>query len=328
MSGTERFGRPQRKQTPVAANSLSMPQATARLLIADDDESIRGLLVRYFTAAGYDVQTCPDGASTVAALATGQYDVVVTDVLMPGANGLDVLRAAKAADPFTEVIFLTGAPDLTTTMKAQRDGGAFDYIVKPFPNVEVLRAVVEHAAERRTLRQENERLTQEISRSRHTDPLTGTLTRTAFFLVSEREFARAARHHDSLALIMFDLDQFQRINDQFGSAAGDAVLNRFALICREQLRAEDVLARYWADKFICLLPAADVRSAEAVADRVRTRTGAVPIPTGETAVPVRVSAGVASRQDADRSLDTLIRRAERAVRLAKDQGGDRVHTEG
>jgi diguanylate cyclase (GGDEF)-like protein len=88
-----------------------------------------------------------------------------------------------------------------------------------------------------------------------------------------------------------------------------------------------VLARYWADKFICLLPAADIRSAEAVADRVRMRTGAVPIPTGETAVPVRVSAGVASRQDADRSLDTLIRRAERSVRLAKQQGGDRVHTE-
>jgi diguanylate cyclase (GGDEF)-like protein len=105
------------------------------------------------------------------------------------------------------------------------------------------------------------------------------------------------------------------------------VLSRFALICREQLRTEDVLARYWADKFICLLPAADVHSAEAVAERVRTRAGAVPVPTEETAVPVRVSAGVASQQEADRSLDTLIRRAERAVRLAKEQGGDRVHTE-
>jgi diguanylate cyclase (GGDEF)-like protein len=304
-----------------------MAPPTGQLLIAEDDESIRNLLVRYFTSVGYTVQACPDGAATVGALATGQYDVVLTDVLMPGANGLEVLRAAKAADPFIEVIFLTGAPDLSITVKALREGDAFDYILKPFPNVEILRAVVEHAQERRTLRQENERLTQELTRSRRADALTGALNRSAFFDVGEREFARATRHHDPLSLIMFDLDQFQRVNDQHGSAAGDAVLTRFALICREQLRAEDVLARYWADKFICLLPTADVRSAEAVAERVRARAGAVPIPTGETAVPVRVSAGVASRQDADRSLDTLVRRAERALRNAKDRGGDRVHTE-
>src|SRR5712692_8001180 len=206
-AGVARPGRAQRKQTPVAANSLNMAPATGRLLIADDDESIRNLLVRYFTSAGYTVQACPDGAATVGALATGQYDVVLTDVLMPGANGLEVLRAAKAADPFIEVIFLTGAPDLSITVKALREGGAFDYILKPFPNVEILRAVVEHAQERRTLRQENERLTQELARFRRTDPLTGTLNRSAFFEVGEREFSRATRHQDPLSFIMFDLDQ-------------------------------------------------------------------------------------------------------------------------
>lgn len=311
----------------MAAKSPGMASHAARLLVAEDDESLRNLLVRYFTSLGHAVEGCPDGAAAVGQLATGQYDVVLTDVLMPGANGLDVMRAAKGVDRFVEVIFLTGAPDLSTTVKALREGDAFDYILKPFPNVEILRATVERALERRALRQANERLARELERLRSTDALTGTLNRRALFDLGEREFARSARHHEPLSLIMFDLDQFRDTNEQYGAAAGDAVLTHFARICRELLRTEDVLARYWADKFICLLPAAEIRSAEAVAERICARAASTPVPTDESTVPVHASAGVASRQDADRSLDTLLRRAERALRHAKDQGGNRVHTE-
>jgi len=311
----------------MAANFSGMVSPVARLLIAEDDESLRNLLVRYFSSIGHRVEACADGAAAVGQLATGQYDVVLTDVLMPGTNGLDVMRAAKAADRFVEVIFLTGAPDLATAVQALREGDAFDYILKPFPNVEILRATVARALERRALRQENERLTRELERLRSTDALTGALNRRALFDLGEREFARAARRHEPLSLIMFDLDQFREINDQHGTPAGDAILAQFAQICREVLRTEDVLARYWADKFICLLPAADIRSAEAVAERICARLSAAPVAAGENAVPVHASAGVASRQDADRSLDTLLRRAERALRHAKDHGGNRVHTE-
>src|SRR5439155_838143 len=200
-----------------------MTLTPGRLLVAEDDENLRALLVRYFTSLGHGVEACADGAAAVGRLATGQYDVVITDVLMPGANGLDVIRAAKAADRFVEVIFLTGAPDLSTVVKALREGDAFDYIMKPFPNVGIL---------------------------------------------------------------------------------------------RELLRTEDVLARYWADRFVCLLPVTDVHSAETVAERVCARLASTPVPVGEGTVTLHASAGVASREDADRSLDTLLRRAERALRQA------------
>ena len=309
------------------AKSPHMMLTPGRLLVAEDDENLRALLVRYFTSLGHGVEACADGAAAVGRLATGQYDVVITDVLMPGANGLDVIRAAKAADRFVEVIFLTGAPDLSTAVKALREGDAFDYIMKPFPNVEILRATIERALERRALRKENERLMRDLERSRSTDPMTGALNRRAFFDVGERELARATRHHEALSLIMFDLDQFAQLNDQYGTAAGDTALIQFAGICRELLRTEDVLARYWADRFVCLLPVTDVHSAETVAERVCARLASTPVPVGEGTVTLHASAGVASREDADRSLDTLLRRAERALRQAKDRGGNSVQTE-
>lgn len=300
----------------------------ARILIAEDDESLRQLLVRYLTSIGHAVEALPDGAAAVGRLAGGAaVDVVITDMLMPGSNGLDVMRAAQKADRYTEVIFLTGAPDLSTAVKALREGDAFDYIIKPFPNVEILRATVERAIERRTLRREVDRLRGELDRQANLDALTGALTRRAFFDQGEREFARAARHREPLSLIMFDLDQFETINDQYGAAAGDAVLVRFAQVCREVLRTEDVLARYWADKFVCLLPVTDIASAETVAERIRATVAATPAAAGDQQIAMQASGGVTTRQDADRSLDTLLRRGERALREAKSRGGNRIAVE-
>lgn len=304
-----------------------MPQAPIRILIAEDDESLRQLLLRYLTSLGHDVDAVPDGTTAVSALGGTRYDVIVTDVIMPGHNGLEVLRAAKEFDRLTEVIVLTGAPDLSTAVKALREGDAYDYIVKPFPNVEILRATVERAAERRVLRQQVDRLQRELQRQATTDSLTGSLNRRAFFELGEREFARAARHHEPLALAMVDVDRFKNIEEQFGPASGDAIVTRLAQVIKEQMRTEDLVGRYWADKFVCLMPATAPDDALRVAERIRGVLAASDLEVGDARIPVRISAGVAARQDADRSLDTLVRRAERALRRSKDQGGNRVARE-
>lgn len=304
-----------------------MPQAPIRILIAEDDESLRQLLVRYLSSLGHDVDAVPDGTAAVSALGGTRYDVVVTDVIMPGHDGLEVLRAAKEFDRLTEVIVLTGAPDLSTAVKALREGDAYDYIVKPFPNVEILRATVERAAERRVLRQQVDRLQRELQRHATTDGLTGALNRRAFFELGEREFARAARHHEPLSLAMVDVDRFKNIEEQFGPASGDAVVTRLAQVIHEQMRTEDLVGRYWADKFVCLMPATAPDDALRVAERIRGGLAGSDLQVGDARIPVRISAGVAARQDADRSLDTLVRRAERALRRSKDQGGNRVARE-
>lgn len=304
-----------------------MARSVARILVAEDDESLRNLLVRYLTSLGHAVDPAADGAAALEALGRDPYDVVFTDVLMPGADGLEVLRRAKAAGHYTEVIFLTGTPDLGTAVQALREGDAFDYIVKPFPNVEILRATVERALERGALRREIDRLRRELERQATTDVLTGALNRRAFFELGEREFARALRHRVPLSLIMLDIDRFKELEEQHGPAAGDGAVTALAQVIRDQMRTEDVLGRYWADKFVCLLPETALLDAHTVAERIRWTLASDDLHIESAVMPVRISAGVSMRRDADGSLDTLVRRAERALRRSKETGGNRVTLE-
>src|SRR5512136_364088 len=125
-----------------------MPSAKLRVLVVDDKENMRRLVVRILEET-FDVEEAEDGARALALVATRPYDVVVTDIRMPGADGFELLAAVKARDPATEVVLMTGyatVPDAVRAMKL----GAFDYLEKPFDPDAAL-AVVERAAARRRL---------------------------------------------------------------------------------------------------------------------------------------------------------------------------------
>ncbi|HET7825160.1 MAG TPA: sigma-54 dependent transcriptional regulator [Anaeromyxobacter sp.] len=116
----------------------------ARVLVADDKENMRKLFAKIL-ADGYEVEEAEDGARALGLVATRGYDVVVTDIRMPGADGFELLAAVKARAPSTEVVLMTGyatVPDAVRAMKM----GAFDYLEKPFDPDAAL-AVVARAAE-------------------------------------------------------------------------------------------------------------------------------------------------------------------------------------
>jgi DNA-binding NtrC family response regulator len=103
------------------------------VLVADDEPDIRDLLAAYFSGRGHAVSTARDGRAALAALerAPGQYGLVVTDLHMPGADGLAVLKAAKSASPSCFVVIITGYASLDSALQAVRLG-AYDYLTKPF----------------------------------------------------------------------------------------------------------------------------------------------------------------------------------------------------
>ena len=133
-----------------------------RVLIADDEESIRHVLCELLSERGYEVRAVADGEEAVRELTSRDYDALVTDVRMPKMNGLDLVRAAQGASPETTIIVMSayGSHDLAIeAMKA----GAYDYLGKPFRPDEVL-LVLRKAEERERLRRENLRLRREMSR--------------------------------------------------------------------------------------------------------------------------------------------------------------------
>jgi two-component system cell cycle response regulator CpdR len=84
-----------------------MTQSPTRILLAEDDDSLRGFLARALERAGYEVTACPDGETAVEAL-DKTFDVLLTDIVMPGIDGIEVARRAAALQPHLRIMFITG----------------------------------------------------------------------------------------------------------------------------------------------------------------------------------------------------------------------------
>jgi DNA-binding NtrC family response regulator len=159
----------------------------ARILIVDDEASIRRVLGLLLGEGGHTVTEAGGVAEALAALESSQLDLVITDQNMPDGSGLDVLAACAEADPALPVVLLTAYATVELAVDAMR-AGAFDFIAKPF-RPEVVRAVVRRAVEHIELVRENELLKDEIRRLGASDELLG---RSASVQELHRKIVRVA----------------------------------------------------------------------------------------------------------------------------------------
>jgi diguanylate cyclase (GGDEF)-like protein len=157
-----------------------------------------------------------------------------------------------------------------------------------------------------------------------TDGLTGLANRRSFDDELALEWRRAERVEDSLALLLIDLDDFKRINDQFGHQAGDAVLRRVAAILDSGARQVDLTARYGGEEFALLTPETDLLGASNLAERLRVALAAalIELPDGRS-VRLTASFGVAVKAGLDRP-ELLVAAADEALYEAKRAGKNRV----
>lgn len=242
--------------------------AIRRVLIADDDEDFRALLVRRSRRMGLQVDQVDNGQKAIQALNRGQYDVLVVDLYMPGSTGLEVVQHAREIDPEQQAIILTASATLETAIEALRVG-VYDYLIKPLESVAAFDLSLTRALEHRMLIEENKRLFAEVQRLAVTDPVTGLFNRHKLNESLELEVERANRYNRPLSLIMIDLDQLKKINDTYGHPAGDQALCLVADSIRSQVRRVDLSTRFGGDEFIILLPEAGMEDAAAIARRIR-----------------------------------------------------------
>ena len=173
-----------------------------------------------------------------------------------------------------------------------------------------------------------ERLRSLIAHSANHDFLTGAFTRRAF---CERGAAIVASHRSSgqpLSVLMFDIDHFKTINDNFGHIVGDAVLQDFGLRCLGILRKDDLFGRYGGEEFVILLPNSNEREAVETASLIRSTAAGINIPTVTVSVGISVLTSRDESVDATHSLWSLIGRADDALYLAKKGGRDSIRVAG
>ncbi|MEN3111586.1 diguanylate cyclase [Uliginosibacterium paludis] len=166
---------------------------------------------------------------------------------------------------------------------------------------------------------------RELQRLAREDALTGLANRRHFMQEAERALLLATRYDESLSLIMFDLDHFKLINDQWGHNAGDEVLRETVARCLVCLRATDLLARWGGEEFIILLPHTHLAEACQVAERLREALEHAPINSSRGRIRATLSAGVA-QWEPEMSIDQFVSTADTALYAAKQNGRNRVQT--
>jgi len=260
-----------------------------RLLVVEDDLDTASLIQE--TLRDHFGPTCVEHCSSieeVKAIDLSRVDMVLSDMNLPDATGLDVLSLVLLRRPDMPVILVTGEGIIENAARAIHQG-AYDYIVKAGDYLFAIPLMVEKnlAIYRTRLdnRQLQERLTQTLEDLRvkndqledavkqlqtmaATDPLTGLANRRAFNLAMARCFAEATRYGHDLSCIMIDLDGFKKLNDTLGHQRGDELLQHAARTLQNNCRTSDIAGRFGGDEFVILLPQTDDSTAQQVAGRI------------------------------------------------------------
>jgi len=292
------------------------------VVLCDPDHDVRHLLLAAGTPASefenlVMVESLTGMAPQYIALRQpwlGAYAACDHQLTCPGAKGLESI----AMIPLTHRQQLIGSINL-----GSRDPGRFtrSHATDFLAHLGVIASFcVENAVNRARL-----------LRSGFTDVLTGWHNRRYLQVRIKEELARARRDQTELACLMLDLDHFKRVNDSWGHAAGDAVLQELALRIDAQVRASDVAARYGGEEFVILLPETGTKASVRIAERIREAVadGDYELPCGER-VPITASIGIATvkpgkdAEDLKTMGDALIARADVALYRAKSAGRDRV----
>jgi two-component system cell cycle response regulator len=172
---------------------------------------------------------------------------------------------------------------------------------------------------------ENARLFERVRNLSIRDSLTDLYNHRHVMDLVSVEFSRVGRYQEAFSLLMIDIDNFKKVNDEYGHPAGDAVLKDLAGIVKETVRTVDVVGRYGGEEFVAVLPHTAHELALETAERVRRRIHEHVFLAGESKIHVTVSVGVASYPSANvDSPSTLIREADKALYRAKEAGRDRV----
>lgn len=192
-------------------------------------------------------------------------------------------------------------------------------------SAETMRPLVVAVADHLALALANLKLRETLRSQSIRDPLTGLFNRRYMEESLERELRRAERRHQSLGVIMLDLDHFSGFNNTFGHQAGDLILQSFGEVVRTKVRVEDIACRYGGEEFTLIIPEATLEVTLERAEQILRVVREIHVAhRGQSLGAVTMSAGVAAFPKHARTGESLIRAADTALYLAKAEGRDRV----
>jgi diguanylate cyclase (GGDEF)-like protein len=291
------------------------------VLIVDDDGDIRRAMHEFIERAGYPSYQAGSAEEAIDMLKREPVDVVVTDIILPGMDGLELTDIIKN-DHDLDVIVMTGYSN-EYSYEAAINKGAADFVFKPVRFEELLLRLKRVFRERR-LTKEREIMLEKLQNLAITDGLTHLHNSRHFYNQLSHEVGRSNRYNHPLALLLLDIDHFKDFNDKYGHLEGDKVLVGIAGVIKSCLREMDSAYRYGGEEFTIILPETKAHEAITVAERLRKAVESETfIPSGEDQIPVTISIGV-TEYAREESKSDFVHRADLAMYQSKNNGRNSV----
>ncbi len=296
----------------------------SKILIVEDDEAIRELIHVFLEKSGFEAFTAITAEAAVEILEKKNVGIVLTDINLPGMNGLELTKIVKQ-DYDADVIIMTGF-SLEYSIEEAMARGASDLIIKPI-RLEDLLLRINVVLKNRSEKQENCRKMAELTNLTTRDDLTGLFNSRQFYRHIAQEVDRSNRYFRPLSLILMDIDNFKTLNDTYGHLFGDKILSAIGDIIKLAIRIQDTAYRYAGDEFTIILPETELEMAISVAERVRqaiendTKAFLDPRPMGVT-----VSIGVVEYLT-DEPIKSFVHRADSAMYTSKKKGRNYISFE-
>ena len=310
-----------------------------RILVVDDDAPIREMIAEVLTDCAYSVELAFNAENALEKFKVEKFDLAIVDIRLGGMNGVDLLREIKKISPHTHVIIITSYASMESAIAVLKEG-AYDYLIKPFEDMELIVSAVRRAMDNLHLFKEKEQLVEmlkqrnaeleranvRLSELAVLDGLTGLYNHRHLQETLAKELARATRHSRDLSVVFIDVDHFKNYNDTHGHQAGDFVLKALSEIMLHGVRKGDIVARYGGEEFVIILPETNSQEAGVVAEKIRLLIEKHPF-TGKDTQPngiVSVSIGVSSLSVSCASSSALLAAADSALYKAKSAGRNQV----
>ncbi len=297
-----------------------MPNTEAPLILSIDDHEENNMFIRMMLEeANFRVETSTDSLNAFNLAVDLLPDVILLDIQMPK-NGFEICKELKEDERTSSipVIFVSAIHTSAGMIAEGLQLGSNDFIRKPFNPVELIARI--NVAIR--IRKAEEKIRQLLA----IDPLCGLYNRRMMYEMFLREIERSRRYEDPFSVLLFDIDHFKQINDTYGHLAGDNAICHVSEVIKGSFRKTDICCRYGGDEFCILLPRTTAEQALELAERLRVNVEELPLSYEGDEFSVTVSIGVSSREVIEMGLeaDTLIKEADSALFLGKQQGRNRI----
>lgn len=247
------------------------------------------------------------------------YDIYVIDLVLPETTGEALIGELKEANKDSIIIMISSTSNYKT-ISHTLNSGADDFVVKPFDaNTFLVR--IKHHIKQHLLLKELESSNEKLLKLSITDGLTDVYNHKYIVSRLEEECSRAERYDEDLAVVLFDLDNFKKVNDTHGHQVGDIVLMEVAKTIKKVLRESDLVGRYGGEEFLIILPNTNREEAYHVADKIRKEIEALTFKIEN--FKITISGGVSMYTHFDFS--QMIREADIRLLEAKKQGKNKIN---